>query len=83
MRKVKTATIAPIRQKAKSIKIKKNKLIKTNRFIPFPDYPEEHENEETANWYQDDDAYRRLSSIRPERDWDEEDGLNVWWNWGN
>ncbi|MDI6783230.1 MAG: hypothetical protein QME64_03930 [bacterium] len=79
MAKVKTATITPVRRKGKPIK--RNKVIKDNHYIPYPDLPEE--NEETANWYQDEDAYRRISSIRPQRDWDEEDELNVWWNWGN
>jgi hypothetical protein len=81
MAKTKTATITPIRRKGKPVK--RNKLIKDSHYIPYPDVPEENDNEETVNWYQDDDAYRRLSSIRPQQDWDEEDGLNVWWNWGN
>jgi len=80
MAKVKTATITPVRRKTKPIK--RNK-VKDNHYIPYPDLAEENENEETVNWYQDEDAYRRLSSIRPQQDWDEEDGLNVWWNWGN
>jgi hypothetical protein len=81
MAKIKIATATPVRRKAKPFK--KNKLVKDPHYIPYPDSLDENENEETVTWYQDEDAYRRISSIRPQRDWDDEDGLNVWWNWGN
>ena len=82
MAKLKTATVTtPVRKKGKSFK--RNKVGRKDDFIPYSDSPEEAENEENANWYQDEDAYRRISSIQPQRDWDEEDGYNVWWNWGN
>lgn len=79
--KARTASVLAVQRKSKPFK--RNKVKKPQDYIPYSDALEEHENEENTNFYQDDDAYCRLSSIRPQQDWDEEDGLNVWWNWGN
>ncbi|MCX7919384.1 MAG: hypothetical protein N3A72_07215 [bacterium] len=76
-----TSSTTPARKKGRAFK--RNKVIRKEEFIPYSDLADETENEEAINWYQDEDAYRRISSIRPQRDWDEEDGLNIWWNWGN
>ncbi|MFB3896756.1 MAG: hypothetical protein ACE14V_10685 [bacterium] len=83
MPKSKTLTASSPAANRKTRPMRRNKVKKQPDFIPYSDLAEEHENDENSTYYQDDDAYRRLSSIRPQQDWDEEDGLNVWWNWGN
>lgn len=81
MSKAKTSTVHSQRVRQKAEPIRRNKVKKQPDFVPYSYLSEE--NEESINFYQDDDAYRRISSIRPQQDWDEEDELNIWWNWSN
>lgn len=79
MAKNRAAVMAPARRK---LKVHKKVKTKEDRFDDFS-FNNHNEDEEGPNWYHDEDAIRRIESIRPQSDWDEEDGFSAWWNWGN
>jgi hypothetical protein len=81
MAKTKAAVVTPTQRKFKAHKRVKTK---EDRFDDFSFNNHNLDDEEGPNWYNnDEDAIRRIEAIRPQRDWDDEDGFSAWWNWGN